>query len=88
MEWHAGFTLDIRFDSEETLKRVGKESAVVLANHGSDIDWLLGWVVAHKLNILGVSLWGLQARKWTAGRRTLRQKAQHIITADCALARP
>jgi lysophosphatidic acid acyltransferase/lysophosphatidylinositol acyltransferase len=55
VEWHAGFTIEIRADSQDTLDRIGKESAIVLANHSSDIDWLLGWVVAHKVNILGVS---------------------------------
>ncbi len=55
VEWHAGYRLEISVDSADTLKRLGTESSIILANHASDIDWLLGWVVAHKFNILGVS---------------------------------
>ena len=29
-------------------------AAIALCNHASDVDWLLGWLLAQKCNILGV----------------------------------
>ncbi|GJT62721.1 1-acyl-sn-glycerol-3-phosphate acyltransferase 2-like protein [Tanacetum coccineum] len=35
---------------------MGKEHALVLANHRSDIDWLIGWVFAQRSGRLGSAL--------------------------------
>ncbi|GJS29027.1 1-acyl-sn-glycerol-3-phosphate acyltransferase 2-like protein [Tanacetum coccineum] len=35
---------------------MGKEHALVLANHRSDIDWLIGWVFAQRLGCLRSAL--------------------------------
>lgn len=31
----------------------GKERALVISNHRSDIDWLVGWIIAQRLGCLG-----------------------------------
>ncbi|XP_039016052.1 1-acyl-sn-glycerol-3-phosphate acyltransferase 2-like [Hibiscus syriacus] len=35
---------------------MGKEHALVICNHRSDIDWLVGWVLAQRSGCLGTSL--------------------------------
>ncbi|XVE75650.1 hypothetical protein DITRI_Ditri12bG0110100 [Diplodiscus trichospermus] len=35
---------------------MGKEHALVMANHRSDIDWLVGWVLAQRSGCLGSSI--------------------------------
>ncbi|CAA2965072.1 1-acyl-sn-glycerol-3-phosphate acyltransferase 2 [Olea europaea subsp. europaea] len=40
----------------ETFKLMGKEHALIMPNHRSDIDWLVGWVLAQKSGCLGSSL--------------------------------
>ena len=55
IEHWAGFRLTIFGDPDE-LRHLGKESSVALCNHRSDIDWLIGWLIADKYNVLGVRL--------------------------------
>ena len=33
---------------------MGTESCILLSNHYSDVDWLMGWVVGERKNIVGV----------------------------------
>ncbi|CAN4123350.1 unnamed protein product [Withania somnifera] len=40
----------------ETFNLMGKEHALVIANHRSDIDWLVGWILAQRSGCLGSSL--------------------------------
>lgn len=46
--------LNLFMDREES-KKIGKESAVIVLNHKYDIDWAIGWVIADRCKILGVS---------------------------------
>ncbi|KAI3806527.1 hypothetical protein L1987_22434 [Smallanthus sonchifolius] len=54
-DWWAGVKVQVYADSE-TLEMMGKEHALVLANHKSDIDWLIGWVFAQRSECLGSAL--------------------------------
>ena len=49
------------YADEADLAKMGKESSVCLSNHRSDIDWLIGWLLADKFGVLGVS-WILTAQ--------------------------
>jgi lysophosphatidic acid acyltransferase/lysophosphatidylinositol acyltransferase len=54
--WGADGGADIKlhfFGDEAAFKALGKERAIALCNHGSDIDWLLGWMVALRAGVLG-----------------------------------
>ncbi|KAL5229821.1 hypothetical protein ABZP36_028597 [Zizania latifolia] len=35
---------------------IGNEHALVISNHRSDIDWLIGWILAQRLGCLGSTL--------------------------------
>jgi len=37
---------------DEDLKQLGKENAIVVLNHKYDIDWLLGWILCQRVNLL------------------------------------
>ncbi|KAK1412906.1 hypothetical protein QVD17_34502 [Tagetes erecta] len=54
-DWWAGIKVQVYADSE-TLEMMGKEHALFIANHRSDIDWLLGWVFAQRAACLGSAL--------------------------------
>ncbi|KAL3632446.1 1-acyl-sn-glycerol-3-phosphate acyltransferase 2 [Castilleja foliolosa] len=55
VDWWAGVKIELHADSE-TFKLMGKEHALVICNHRSDIDWLVGWVLAQRSGCLGSSL--------------------------------
>ncbi|KAK4412985.1 1-acyl-sn-glycerol-3-phosphate acyltransferase 2 [Sesamum alatum] len=55
IDWWAGVKIELYTDSE-TFKLMGKEHALVICNHKSDIDWLVGWVLAERSGCLGSSL--------------------------------
>ncbi|MFS7977405.1 putative 1-acylglycerol-3-phosphate O-acyltransferase [Helianthus anomalus] len=55
VDWWAGVKVQVYADSE-TLEMMGKEHALCIANHKSDIDWLIGWVFAQRAECLGSSL--------------------------------
>ncbi|KAK6925641.1 Phospholipid/glycerol acyltransferase [Dillenia turbinata] len=55
VDWWAGVKIQLYMDSE-SYESVGKEHALVLCNHRSDIDWLVGWVLAQRANCLGSAL--------------------------------
>lgn len=54
-DWWAGVKVHLFTDSE-TLQLMGKEHALVISNHRSDIDWLVGWVLAQRSGCLGSTL--------------------------------
>ncbi|XP_071706079.1 1-acyl-sn-glycerol-3-phosphate acyltransferase PLS1-like [Rutidosis leptorrhynchoides] len=54
-DWWAHIKVDLYIDSE-TLELMGKEHALVICNHKSDIDWLIGWVLAQRSGCLGSTL--------------------------------
>ncbi|TXG70464.1 hypothetical protein EZV62_005399 [Acer yangbiense] len=55
IDWWAGVKIKLFTDSE-TFHSMGKEHALVVANHKSDIDWLVGWVLAQRSGCLGSAL--------------------------------
>ncbi|KAL6540496.1 1-acyl-sn-glycerol-3-phosphate acyltransferase 2 [Orobanche minor] len=55
IDWWAGVKIELYTDSE-TFKLMGREHALVISNHKSDIDWLVGWVLAQRSGCLGSSL--------------------------------
>ncbi|MCO5546762.1 hypothetical protein L7F22_000198 [Adiantum nelumboides] len=52
MDWWAGVRVRVYVDSE-SWKYFGKEHALVISNHRSDLDWLFGWVLAQRVGCLG-----------------------------------
>ncbi|AES81394.1 putative 1-acylglycerol-3-phosphate O-acyltransferase [Medicago truncatula] len=55
IDWWAGVKVEIYTD-RETSRLMGKEHALVICNHRSDIDWLVGWVLAQRSGCLGSTL--------------------------------
>ncbi|XP_047156404.1 1-acyl-sn-glycerol-3-phosphate acyltransferase 2-like [Vigna umbellata] len=55
IDWWAGVKVQI-FTDHETFRLMGKEHALVISNHRSDIDWLVGWVSAQRSGCLGSTL--------------------------------
>ncbi|PVH62983.1 hypothetical protein PAHAL_3G446500 [Panicum hallii] len=41
---------------QETYQLTGKEHALIISNHRSDIDWLIGWILAQRSGCLGSTL--------------------------------
>ncbi|ONK68777.1 uncharacterized protein A4U43_C05F15890 [Asparagus officinalis] len=59
VDWWAGVEIRFYADSEdhELLRNsLGKEHALVISNHRSDIDWLVGWIFAQRAGCLGSTL--------------------------------
>lgn len=55
VDWWAGVKIKVYTD-RDTLKFMGKEHALVVSNHRSDIDWLVGWILAQRSGCLGSTL--------------------------------
>ncbi|KAL8133450.1 hypothetical protein AgCh_008781 [Apium graveolens] len=55
IDWWAGVKIQLYTDPE-TFKLMGKEHALVICNHKSDIDWLVGWILAQRSGCLGSAL--------------------------------
>nr|ABM92334.2 1-acylglycerol-3-phosphate acyltransferase [Brassica juncea] len=55
VDWWAGVKIQV-FADDETFNRMGKEHALVVCNHRSDIDWLVGWILAQRSGCLGSAL--------------------------------
>ncbi|XP_061955803.1 1-acyl-sn-glycerol-3-phosphate acyltransferase 2-like [Populus nigra] len=54
-DWWAGVQIKV-FTDPETFRLMGKEHALLICNHKSDIDWLVGWVLAQRSGCLGSAL--------------------------------
>ncbi|CAI9106430.1 OLC1v1005583C1 [Oldenlandia corymbosa var. corymbosa] len=54
-DWWAHIKVELYTD-QETLNLLGKEHALLICNHRSDIDWLVGWVLAQRFGCLGSTL--------------------------------
>jgi len=53
-EWWSG--LDIKlYGTKEDFDMLGKESAICLSNHRSDVDWLIGYTVADRAGVLATT---------------------------------
>lgn len=55
IDWWAGVKIRIYADPD-ILQHMGKEHALVISNHRSDVDWLVGWVLAQRSGCLGSAL--------------------------------
>ncbi|OAY81697.1 1-acyl-sn-glycerol-3-phosphate acyltransferase PLS1 [Ananas comosus] len=55
VDWWAGVKVQLYADSE-TFQSMGKEHALLISNHRSDIDWLVGWILAERSGCLGSTL--------------------------------
>ncbi|KAL8120115.1 hypothetical protein AgCh_017299 [Apium graveolens] len=44
------------FMDSESLQFMGNEIALVISNHRSDIEWLVGWILAQRSGCLGSAL--------------------------------
>ncbi|XP_030453619.1 1-acyl-sn-glycerol-3-phosphate acyltransferase 2 [Syzygium oleosum] len=54
-DWWAGVKVELYMDSQ-AYEMMGKEHALLICNHRSDIDWLVGWVIAQRAGCLGSAL--------------------------------
>ncbi|XP_057797956.1 1-acyl-sn-glycerol-3-phosphate acyltransferase 2-like [Salvia miltiorrhiza] len=54
-DWWANNKVEL-FADKEIIEIMGKERALVICNHKSDIDWLVGWVLAQRAGCLGSCL--------------------------------
>ncbi|CAA3028269.1 1-acyl-sn-glycerol-3-phosphate acyltransferase 2-like [Olea europaea var. sylvestris] len=54
-DWWANIKVELYTDLE-TFELMGKEHALLICNHKSDIDWLVGWVLAQRAGCLGSAL--------------------------------
>lgn len=52
LEWWSNCDVKV-FTDPETMKKIGTEDSILIVNHTYDIDWMLGWVLAERLSILG-----------------------------------
>ncbi|KAL5538749.1 hypothetical protein UlMin_044423 [Ulmus minor] len=75
-DWWAGVKVQLYTD-RETFQKMGKEHALLISNHRSDIDWLVGWVLAL---VLGWSMWFSEylflERSWAKDENTLKKGIQ------------
>ncbi|XP_073142690.1 1-acyl-sn-glycerol-3-phosphate acyltransferase 2-like [Henckelia pumila] len=55
LDWWANIKVEL-FADQETFELLGKEHALLICNHRSDIDWLVGWVLAQRSGCLGSAL--------------------------------
>jgi hypothetical protein len=42
-------------ENDEAYEMLGKENAFAVMNHKYDLDWLFGWIITQRKNMLGVS---------------------------------
>ena len=50
--------------NESDLEMIGKEHNITLMNHKYDIDWLMAWILAERLQMLGVTIDNSFAISW------------------------
>uniref|UniRef100_A0A6N2MZH4 1-acylglycerol-3-phosphate O-acyltransferase n=1 Tax=Salix viminalis TaxID=40686 RepID=A0A6N2MZH4_SALVM len=55
VDWWANLKIEVYAD-DETFELLGKEHALVISNHKSDLDWLIGWILAQRSGCLGSAL--------------------------------
>ena len=52
-DWWSGMDIKL-YGKKEDFDKIGKESAICLANHRSDVDWLIGYTLADRAGVLAV----------------------------------
>lgn len=55
VDWWAGVQIRLYADFE-TFQSMGNEHALLVSNHRSDIDWIVGWILAQRSGCLGSAL--------------------------------
>ena len=55
-QWWAGSESILVMENPEDFEKIGQEHHIVVANHHYDIDWLALWILAERLQMLGVSV--------------------------------
>jgi lysophosphatidic acid acyltransferase/lysophosphatidylinositol acyltransferase len=64
-QWWSGSNCTMHIDDESVLQMIGQEHVIVLMNHKYDIDWLMAWILAERLNMLGgTKIYGKSSLKW------------------------
>lgn len=54
VEWWSGSKVVLYVDKSDLEKYYGKEHGYLIMNHAYELDWLMGWVILERLQILGV----------------------------------
>lgn len=54
VEWWSGSRAVLHADPNVVENFMGKEHALLLLNHGCEVDWLMGWAVCDRVGVLGV----------------------------------
>ncbi|KAH9500614.1 1-acyl-sn-glycerol-3-phosphate acyltransferase delta [Bulinus truncatus] len=63
-QWWAGSKV-LLYASPEDLKYIGKEHTLTIMNHKFDIDWLMAWILAERLQMLGnTKIYGKEILKY------------------------
>ena len=52
-EWFTGVNIKF-YGTEEDYSWLGYENALIIPNHRSDVDWLVGWSLSDRVGTLGV----------------------------------
>lgn len=52
-DWWGGIDLHL-YGDEDDIRRIAEERSLVVVNHNGDVDWLVCWVFAERLNFLEV----------------------------------
>lgn len=55
-DWWSGSKLKLYIDKDDFKKYYGKEHGYCVMNHTYEIDWLIGWMLADRVRLLGVSM--------------------------------
>jgi len=53
VEWWSGSKVVLYVDKDDLEKYYGKEHGYLIMNHAYELDWLMGWVILERLQILG-----------------------------------
>ena len=54
-QWWSGSDCILCFENLDDFRYVGNEHTVVVMNHKYDIDWMMAWILAERMQMLGVS---------------------------------
>ena len=54
-QWWAGCECVLHMDPEER-RHLAREHMMVIMNHKYEIDWLMAWILAERIRMLGVRL--------------------------------
>ncbi len=54
-QWWSGSECTVVMEKMEDYDMIGKEHVITTMNHKYDIDWLMAWILAERMQMLGVS---------------------------------